>query len=173
MRADIYWIAGIGRGRLAIMPRPRAGEWLEDEVKAWRTEGIDTVVSLLTPTETHELMLQAEPQTCQAQNIEFLSYPIDDRQTPISPASAIELAQSISSMLQHGRSVAIHCRAGIGRSALFAATVMVVDGWDALTAFESIAKARGLAVPDTDSQKQWVLDLRVRPDKPGFPTHTL
>src|SRR5438874_882122 len=39
MRAEIYPIAGVPFGRLAIMPRPRAGDWLPDEVASWRGAG--------------------------------------------------------------------------------------------------------------------------------------
>jgi hypothetical protein len=40
MKHDIYWISAIPRGRLAIMPRPRHGDWLADEVKAWQLGGL-------------------------------------------------------------------------------------------------------------------------------------
>jgi len=45
---DIYWIPSRD-GRLAIMPRPRAGEWLRDEIAAWRATGVTVVVSFPIP----------------------------------------------------------------------------------------------------------------------------
>src|SRR5438477_7668874 len=60
MHSDIYWIDRGGAGRLAIMARPRAGEWLEDEVAHWRAVGVDTVVCLLEPAEIAELALADE-----------------------------------------------------------------------------------------------------------------
>jgi hypothetical protein len=42
----MYPIADRPSRRLAIMPRPRAGDWLEDEAISWRRQGLDTVVSL-------------------------------------------------------------------------------------------------------------------------------
>jgi len=48
MRAEIYWIDGTWPGRLAIMPRPRGGDWLEDELRDCRRQGVVTLVSLLT-----------------------------------------------------------------------------------------------------------------------------
>lgn len=33
------------------MARPRAGEWLEDEIAGWRAQSVDIVVSLLEPAE--------------------------------------------------------------------------------------------------------------------------
>ena len=57
MRAELYWIEGPWPGRLAIVPRPRGGEWLEDEIRSWKQAGVNVVVSLLTNDEITELGL--------------------------------------------------------------------------------------------------------------------
>jgi hypothetical protein len=43
MRTELYWIERPWRGRLAIMPRPRGGDWLDDEIQSWRRSGVDVV----------------------------------------------------------------------------------------------------------------------------------
>ena len=48
MRTEVYWIKGPWQGGLAILPRPRGGDWLNDKVRAWRQSGLYRVVSLLT-----------------------------------------------------------------------------------------------------------------------------
>lgn len=60
MRTEVYWVPGPWPGRLGILPRPRGGDWLEDEVPSWRNSGLDVVTSLLTPDEVPELGLQDE-----------------------------------------------------------------------------------------------------------------
>ena len=60
MRPAVHWIEASLPGRLAIMPRPRAGDWLDEEIAGWRAEGIDVVVSLLESDEVSELGLQRE-----------------------------------------------------------------------------------------------------------------
>jgi protein-tyrosine phosphatase len=55
-----------------------------------------------------------------------------------------------------GKAVAIHCRAGIGRSALIAACILGRGGADANQAFAKISASRGVVVPDTDAQRDWV-----------------
>jgi protein-tyrosine phosphatase len=50
----------------------------------------------------------------------------------------------------------VHCRAGIGRSSLIAACVLVLLGLAPAMAFDRIGKARGLKVPDTEGQRDWV-----------------
>jgi hypothetical protein len=84
MPSAVYWIETSHDGRLAIMARPRAGDWLEEEVANWQAAGIDIVVSLLEMSEVTELGLQQEAALCQAQKIGFISFPIPDRQMPTS-----------------------------------------------------------------------------------------
>jgi protein-tyrosine phosphatase len=159
MKPDLYWIPNIPYGRLAIMPRPRSGDWLEDEIKAWKNAGIDMVVSLLTALEVMELGLQNESELCVALGIHYIVYPIPDRQVPTSMPSALALIKDIDAQLKAGKAVAIHCRAGIGRSSLLAACTLGTQGLAPHVAFGMISKARGVQVPDTDEQRHWVEDF--------------
>ena len=90
---QVYWIQAAKAGRLAIMPRPRGGDWLEDEIARWKEAGIDTVVSLLERQEIAQLGLDQEAELCGARNIEFVSFPIPDRGVPesLSRSSAMTL----------------------------------------------------------------------------------
>jgi protein-tyrosine phosphatase len=141
------------------MARPRAGEWLQSEIDAWKHLGIDVVVSLLEQEEISELALQDEAALCRAHGIDFISCPIPDRGVPESRPKILRLARSLVASVQDGRSIAIHCRAGIGRSSLMAACLMICFGIGAEDAFELIRESRGLSVPDTDAQRDWVLDF--------------
>jgi protein-tyrosine phosphatase len=151
-----YWIDAKMPGRLAIMPRPRAGDWLEDDIAGWRAEGIDIVVSLLEDSEIAELELEREQALCERNGISFLRYPIADRDVPEDHAHAVALIGDLAARINAGGSVAVHCRAGIGRSALIAAGMLVMLGFDNAEAFDLISKARGVSVPDTDGQRRWV-----------------
>ena len=51
MLTGLFWVEGPWLGRMAISPRPRGGEWLDDEMKGWRRTGFDAIVSLLGPHE--------------------------------------------------------------------------------------------------------------------------
>jgi protein-tyrosine phosphatase len=154
----VYWIDGKFPGRIAILPRPRGGDWLDDEIRGRRRDGIDTVVSLLTPDEVADLDLADEPARCRAHGIEFVSHPVPDRGLPPSVQGVADLANQLAGQLADGRNVGVHCRQGIGRSALVIACVLVAAGLDPDTAFKMIAAARGYAVPETPEQRRWVLD---------------
>jgi len=161
MLSSIYWIDTPAPGRLAIMARPRAGDWLEDEVAGWQTQAVDLVVSLLEHGEVSELDLRREPELCRARGMEFISFAIPDRGVPASMRETALLAQRLASSLRDGKAIAVHCRAGIGRSSLVAACTLVCAGIDPLIALDRIAKARGVAVPDTDQQRDWVVRFAV------------
>jgi protein-tyrosine phosphatase len=152
----LFWIEPGGVGRMAIMARPRAGDWLESEVDEWKTSGVDVVVSLLERDEVAELGLQREAELCRSRRIDFVSFPIPDRGVPGADDSA-QMASVLAAGLRDGRSIAIHCRAGIGRSSIIAACALIVCGIDAGEALALIKAARGLNVPDTDEQRDWVI----------------
>src|SRR5438445_6662487 len=99
MHAEIYWIEGPWTGRVAMMPRPRGGDWLEDEVRDWRSAGIDVIVSTLTSEEIAELDLGQEAALCKANGMEYLAFPIRDRAVPGSVRATAELLRQLESKL--------------------------------------------------------------------------
>ena len=159
MRAKVYWIPGRWPGRLAIVPRPRGGEWLEDEMASLREAGLDALVSLLEPAEAADLGLEKEAHAAAAAGFTFRSFPIADRGVPSSREQMLRLAADLVDALKDGKNVAIHCRQGIGRSAVVAAGVLISSGEDSATAVNAVSAARGTAVPETDEQQQWIDDF--------------
>ena len=156
MQTKAFWVAGPWRGRLAILPRPRGGEWLGDETAAWRAAGIDVVVSLLEAEEELQLVLGGEAAAASASGIDFRAFPIPDRGVPASRESVAELADHIVDALDTGKNVAVHCRQGIGRSGLIVAAVLVAAGKDVPGALRTIQESRGLDVPETEEQRHWL-----------------
>jgi protein-tyrosine phosphatase len=163
VKPDLFWIAGPWRGRLAIATRPRGGDWLEDEIGSWRRAGIDVVVSLLESNEEDQLDLVDEQRAAEANSIRFISFPIPDRGVPVSVPEAMSLMTSVASLLDEGNNVAVHCRQGIGRSGLIAAGILATSGVNPEEAIEIVSAARGLAIPETPEQCQWVVQgLRLK-----------
>jgi protein-tyrosine phosphatase len=156
MRTELYTIARQGPGTLSVMARPRGGEWLPDEVQEWRAAGVGVVVSLLTPAEGQELDLVEEAALCRRAGIEFIAFPLADRSVPEPASSADQLIEELVRKLTAGEHVAIHCRMGIGRSAMMAAATLVALGQTPEQALTAVAAARGYPVPDTAQQRDWV-----------------
>ena len=159
MKSTIYWIPGNWAGRLAILARPRGNDWLSDEIQGWRDAGVQVVVSLLGEEEERELGLAEEAQIVRASNLRFINFPIEDYGVPSSEVELHQLVKEVEQLLDHGHNVGIHCRAGIGRSSIVAACLLVSGGEAVETSFEQIQKARGVQVPDTVNQRAWVVDF--------------
>jgi protein-tyrosine phosphatase len=159
MKPNIYWIPGPWVGRLAILARPRRGDWLADEVEGWRDAGVEVVVSLLSEDEEVELGLDAEKDLVEANSLSFINFPIKDYDVPSSEIAVRQLVNGLEDLLDQGKSVGIHCRASVGRSSVVAACLLVNHGEDAEISFERISTARGVTVPDTEAQREWVGDF--------------
>jgi protein-tyrosine phosphatase len=152
---NLYWIKAQGL-QLAVVPRPRGGDWLLDHLKSLKQAGIKVLVSLLTAAESHELGLLEEAQCCREVGIVFLTFPIEDRSVPSSSGDFVRFTELADSKLNRSLAIGIHCRAGIGRSSLFAACLLSRHGYEPGAAFEVITQARGVPVPDTVEQRRWV-----------------
>ena len=156
MLKELYWIEGPWHGKLAVGPRPRGGDWLRDDIAKWKQAGIDSVLSLLTPEEESDLDLRGEAGEVRTQGVDFTSFPIPDRQIPRSEAKFSAVLGGVARDLSAGRNVLVHCRQGIGRSGLVAACLLVKKGMSPGAAIESVAVARGVSVPETEEQRDWI-----------------
>jgi protein-tyrosine phosphatase len=156
MTSEIYWISDLDPGRLAILGRPRAGDWLDDEVAGWASAGITDVVSLLEDHEMRDLDLRQEPDVARGAGLVFERFPIPDRGVPASAPAAREFCGQLAVRVRSGRSVGVHCRAGIGRSALMVVGTLMSLGLVEADAWQRTSKARGVQVPDTEEQRAWV-----------------
>jgi protein-tyrosine phosphatase len=152
----IYWVSTISVGRLGTMARPRGGEWLAGDLAALRGAGVDTLATLLTDAERDELELAQLPSSCQSCGLEWVALPIPDFDVPPLNRATAAFVAGIAERLRGGRQVVVHCRQGIGRSSLIAASALAMLGIAPSQAFMQIRAARGRPVPDTEAQRAWV-----------------
>lgn len=156
MSVNIFWIPCNGPGRIGIATRPRGGDWLKDDINYIRNAGTDLLVSMLTPEESRELQLKMEEARCQDVGIHYQNVPIQDRGVPSTIKHVAAFARQWANLLEKGSTIVVHCRQGIGRSAMMAASILVASGMDVDLVFRMIEKARGRLVPDTEEQRAWV-----------------
>lgn len=152
----LYWIDQPFEGRLAISARPVGWEYAAESAAGWRTSGLDVIVSMLEPDEAAELGLDQEAPICRAAGIHFINCPVPDHGTPEDEDMVLAAVNEALGALEQGKRVAAHCFAGIGRSPLFVACVLVRHGVPADVAWTRLNAARGLRLPDTTAQQQWV-----------------
>jgi protein-tyrosine phosphatase len=165
MTTPPFWIRRAPLGRLATSPQPMPHEGLREDLTAWKDRGADIVVSLLGDGEMLINGLADEAELCRDLGLEFHRFPITDHGLPDSEDAFVDLVERLHAQSQRDRAIVVHCFAGIGRSTLVAAALLVRAGLTLTEALELISEARGITVPDTSAQHRWLesLDARLRP----------
>jgi hypothetical protein len=152
-----YWITS----QLAIVPRPRGGDWLDDEMAALREADIDVVVSMLQEAETAELDLEREAVSAKHAGLLFINFSIPDRGVPLEKLRFEQFLADLEAQLDAGKRIDIHCRASIGRASVTSASLLIRSGVSPEDAWNLVSAARGCSVPDTPEQREWV-DVNIR-----------
>ena len=155
MYPTIYKVKNIGSGTLSVMAKPVSGEWIEDEFHGLKMLGIDVIVSLLEHDEEREVGLREESNLCSKNGILFVSFPIPDRGLPDTTQARI-LSEKLLLEINNGKHIVIHCRAGIGRTGIISGAILKESGLDTNLALELISSSRGVQVPDTKEQENWL-----------------
>ena len=146
-------------GRLALLPHP-SGD-LDDALRQLQAQGVSLLVSLLPEAEARMLGLEREAEVCRRIGLGFLGHPVVDYGLP-EPAAFDPIIAALARHVQEGGFVAVHCRAGIGRSGLTAAAVLIAAGFTAQAAVSHVSAARGVSVPETEAQRAFLDDFETR-----------
>ncbi|GAA3438300.1 protein-tyrosine phosphatase family protein [Kutzneria kofuensis] len=149
----IYTVDLPGPGRLSTMAKPRLGD-----LPTLRAAGVDILVCALTDEDFADAGLTDEPKAAVAAGLEFVHLPIPDWTVP-DRDQILPVLRDLAARLDAGAGIVTHCWAGIGRSSLLAASIMVLRGLEPDDAWARITKARGYPVPDTEQQREWVRTL--------------
>lgn len=151
---EIWPVEGPWPGRLAVCSRPRAGWFLEDDLRALRDAGYGVLVSALAPEEVVIAELERVPALCIEAGIEFDHFPIGNLQVAPVETAAPRIDEWHARLLG-GQGIAVHCWASVGRSPTLAAALLVKSGLPAADSWARLSAARGREVPDTGEQRLW------------------
>ncbi|MCK5903139.1 MAG: ATP-binding cassette domain-containing protein [Cocleimonas sp.] len=116
------------KGQLAGTPRPGLLHDIEYDLMALKRVGVTHLVSLT--------LRPLDADLCQKHQIDLISSPIVDMQAP-SEKQALALNQHIATLLKQQKTIAIHCRAGLGRTGTLLASQLIYEGDSALSALET------------------------------------
>ena len=97
MIATPYWVTQ----QLAIVPRPRGGDWLEDEVVALKNAGVNVLLSLLEADEADELGLASEKEVSSHMGLVFVNFAIPDRSVPSDQTSFKKMLVELEKQIKH------------------------------------------------------------------------
>lgn len=157
MQAEMYKVGTMGDGFLAMMACPTLDENAPASIANIARLGIRQVVSLLEPSEARHLGLDAERLEVKAHAMDFISFPIPDMGVPASADDYAQIVQMLFTQVSAGINTLVHCRAGIGRSGLLTAGVLLYTGMSVEEAFNYVSHMRGIRVPETMEQHDWLL----------------
>jgi protein-tyrosine phosphatase len=157
MQAEMYKVGTIGKGFFAIMARPSLEQSDPASVVNISRLGINLVVSLLETNEARTLGLDAERELLKALGMDFVSFPIPDMGIPTSVEEFASLSKMLLKQVDSGVNTLVHCHAGIGRSGLMAAGMLLHCDLDPQQAFAHVSKMRGVRVPETRQQADWLI----------------
>jgi protein-tyrosine phosphatase len=156
---EIYLVADALLGALFIMPCPKGD--MSVTVADWQARGIDCVVSMLPQVEAEALGVGDEAQVCARAGIRFVTHPISDFGLP-DPAAFDPFVRALAKDLQVGRNIAVHCRAGIGRSGMAVACTLIALGQTVEDAVINVTQGRGVSIPDTVEQHHFITSFAKR-----------
>ena len=158
MQAEMYKVGTIGKGFFAIMARPSLEENDPASVVNISRLDINLVVSLLEINEARTLGLDAEREQARALGMQFVSFPIPDMGIPTSVEEFASLSKMLLKQIDAGANLLVHCHAGIGRSGLLAAGILLHCNLNPQQAFAHVSKMRGVRVPETPEQEYWLIN---------------
>ncbi len=153
--------AGPGRGprgflwlykdRLAGTPQPGVFFDIDHDLRALRRVGVTVLVSL---TET-----PIEAAVLDAHELRALWFPIPDREPP-TVGQACEICRALDRLLACGDVIAVHCRAGLGRTGTVLAAYLIWKGASALDAVEGARRIEARWI-QSESQARFLEEFAV------------
>ncbi len=146
----------LSSGSITMMPRPPGKHELSSFCGFLANQSIDKVVSLLQISEAKSLGLEYQETELSNKNIQFVNFQIKDHSVPQFILPFNQLVKVINEDLKAGKNIAIHCYAGIGRTGMLAAALLINQGESVDTALIKLSKVRGLRVPETIQQISWL-----------------
>ena len=141
-------------GAIGMMSAPGLHRSLELDLAELRDgHQCAVLVSLVGDQELQYLRIADLPARARDHGIDVIRFPIGDHSTPDSHHGVIVLVERLLGMARSGRTLIIHCWAGLGRTGLIAACCLVGCGFAPGNAIMTVRQHRPRAIEDSDQEE--------------------
>lgn len=130
------------KGELAGTPRPGLLIELDYDLTALQRVGVTVLISLTTKP--------VNPDSLEEYGIKGIAFPIKDMGVPTIEA-AMELCEQVDRLIEQGEAIAMHCKAGMGRTGTMLVAQLI---WEGETALDALETARGIEPRWVQSEAQ-------------------
>ncbi|MCQ4261516.1 protein phosphatase [Stutzerimonas stutzeri] len=145
---DILNVPGCA-GQLILTPCPGSkGTSVSEALTTLQAAGAEALITLMPAEELACNEATQLPQLCAERDLEWFHLPVADEQVPLADFDDAwgESVARISELLSAGKSVAIHCKGGSGRTGLIAARILIDREVPRETAIASVQALRPKAI---------------------------
>ena len=151
------------RGRQPRTATPGSAAALEADLTLLASNGAADIVTLIGEDERERLGVAALPRLAKERGMSWREFPITDRAAPTARhrADFDRLLDELLTGLDAGRRVAIHCQAGLGRTGLLAASLLVRSGIGPDDAIAIVRSARPGSI-ETSGQEDFIRKIEFR-----------
>jgi protein-tyrosine phosphatase len=118
-------------GMLLLTPCPGTADVdLESAIGDLKAAGAKAVLTLMSEHELQQNNVEALPEQCRENGVDWFHLPIADDDAPAEAFSTAwhEARSNVHQLLDEGHAVAIHCKGGSGRTGLVAGQILVERG---------------------------------------------
>ncbi|HSN73084.1 MAG TPA: ADP-ribosylglycohydrolase family protein [Steroidobacteraceae bacterium] len=166
---NCYWVVA-GRLLAGMHPWSESRTSTLERLRELKAVGIDSVIDLTHPDESAGYAVEY-PALLARFGVEHRRVALPDHAVPGERAAVVAALDAVDAALEAGRTVYLHCRAGIGRTGLVVGCWLARHGSPGEPALARLNElwsgsrlaATWLRVPETDQQAKYVCDWRERP----------
>ena len=145
---DILEIPGCA-GALIFTPCPGSKDTsVAAALDTLQAAGAEAVITLMPAEELARNAASELPQLCAERGLEWFHLPVADEQVPLADFDQAwaRSAARINDLLAAGKSLAIHCKGGSGRTGLIAARILIEQGVPRQAAIARVQALRPKAI---------------------------